>query len=344
MTPIRMALFGSGVFAHDAHLPALKRLTDQFDVVAVYSRSEVKAKALAAAAPHPADVYTDMAPVLERDDVDAVDIILPIAVQPAVVEAALKAGKHVISEKPVAPDVASGRALLATAAQLTQASGRIWMLAENFRFEPAFQQAAQIIRGGDLGRPIQFYWNTYVALRPQDKYYQTPWRRDNSFPGGFILDGGVHDIAAMRTMMGEVESVCAYVTQVRADLPPCDTLSATLRFDSGAFGIYTKTFVGAGPWDSFAHVVGDQGALRVNNGRLEVTRGGQTTSQAFALDNVEAELADFARCIQRGRVDVSTPEQGLQDVAILEAMFDSAREGRAVEPARVVAAQQARKT
>jgi predicted dehydrogenase len=278
-----------------------------------------------------------MAAVLARDDVDAIDIILPIAMQPAVVEAALTAGKHVLSEKPVAPDVASGRRLLDTAARLTQSFGRVWMLAENFRFEPAFQRARELIRSGCLGRPIQFYWNTYVALDPQNKVYKTPWRRDNSFPGGFLLDGGVHDIAAMRTMMGEVQSVSAYVTQVRSDLPPCDTLSATLRFDSGAFGIYTRTFAASGPWDSFAHVIGDEGALRVNNGRLELTRGAKTTSQSFAIDNVEAALVDFARCIEEGRVDKSTPEQGLQDVAILEAMFDSARKGLAVNPARIVA-------
>jgi predicted dehydrogenase len=337
MAPIRLAILGSGIFAREAHLPALKALADRFEVVAIYSRNAANAAALAASVPHPVDSYSDIAPVLARDDVDAVDIILPIAVQPAIVEAALKAGKHVISEKPVAPDVASGKALLQTAARLTQASRLVWMVAENFRYEAAFQRAGQIVRQGEIGRPVQFWWNTYVALTPQNKYYQTAWRRDNSFPGGFLLDGGVHEIAAMRAMMGEVESVAAFVTQVRDDLPPADTLSAALRFDSGVFGIYTKTFVAEGPWESFAHVIGDRGALRVNTGRLELTTGGETTTQTFAIDNVQAELADFARAIEMGKVLQGTPEEALQDVAVLEAMFDSAREGRAVEPARIVA-------
>jgi predicted dehydrogenase len=284
------------------------------------------------------DTYSDLAPVLAREDVDAVDIVLPIAVQPGVVEAALRAGKHVISEKPVAPDVATGKRLLQTAGELTRASGRVWMVAENYRYEEAFQRAGEKIRNGDIGRPVQFYWNTYINISPQDKYYQTAWRRDNSFPGGFILDGGVHNIAAMRTIMGEVESVSAFVTQVREDLPPADSLSATLRFESGAFGVFTKTLAAEGPWDDFAHVIGDRGALRVNPGRLEVTSGDKTTTQSFEIDNVRAELADFARIIQEGKALHSTPGQALQDVAILEAMFDSAREGRPVEPARIVAA------
>ena len=337
MAPIRLALFGSGIFARDAHLPALNALADRFEVVAIYSRSQANAAALAKSVPHPVDTYSDIAPVLAREDVDAVDIILPIAVQPGVVEAALRAGKHVISEKPVAPDVATGKRLLETAAQLTRASGQVWMVAENIRYEDAFQRAGESIRNGEIGRPVQFYWNTFINIRPQDKYYQTTWRRDNSFPGGFILDGGVHDIAAMRTMMGEVESVSAFVTQVREDLPPADSVSATVRFDSGAFGIFTKTFAAEGPWDGFAHVIGDRGALRVNPEVLEITAGGLKTTQSFEIDNVKAELADFARIVQEGKALRSTPEQALQDVAILEAMFDSARAGRTVQPARIVA-------
>jgi predicted dehydrogenase len=60
----------------------------------------------------------------------------------------------------------------------------------------------------------------------------------------------------MRAMMGEVESLSAFVTQVREDMPPADTLNATLRCANGAFGIFTKTFAAEGPWDNFAHVIG----------------------------------------------------------------------------------------
>ena len=337
MLPIRLALIGSGIFAREEHLRAIKLLPDQYEVVAIYSRSQANAAALAKTLPHKVDAYSDLAVVLARTDVDAVDIVLPIAVQPAVIEAALRAGKHVISEKPVAPDVATGQHLLPMAAELTRASGKVWMVAENYRFEDAFRLAGECVREGQIGRPVQFFWNRFLNISPQDKYYQTTWRRDNSFPGGFILDGGVHDIAAVRAIMGEVASVSAFVTQVRDDLPPCDTLSATLRFDSGAFGTYTKTFAAEGPWDSAAHVIGDRGALRVSSRQLEVTADGHTSSQPFAIDNVRAELEDFARCVGQGRVLRSTPEEALQDVAIFEAMFESARQGRAIEPARIVA-------
>ena len=332
MSPIRLALIGSGIFAREEHLRVLKGLPDQYEVVAIYSRSLANAAALAGTLPHAADAYSDLAPLLARADVDAVDIVLPIAVQPPVIEAALRAGKHVISEKPVAPDVATGRRLLHTAAELTRVSGKVWMVAENFRYEEAFQQAGAALRDGQIGRPVQLFWNGYSNISPQNKYYKTPWRRDNSFPGGFLLDGGVHDMAGLRTLMGEVDSLSAYVAQLRDDLPPADTLSATLRFASGAFGVFTKTFAAEGPWPSFAHVIGDRGALRVNTSQLEITAGGLTTTQSFEIDNVRAELADFARIVQEGKPMRSTPAEALRDVALLEAMFDSGREGRPVHP------------
>jgi predicted dehydrogenase len=122
---------------------------------------------------------------------------------------------------------------------------------------------------------------------------------------------------------------------VRPDLPPADSLSATLRFANGAFGVYTQTFAADGPWDRFAHVIGDQGALRVDTRRLEVTASGQTISHAYEIDNVQAELADFARVIQDNQPLRSSPAEALKDVALLEAMFESARTGRAVAPAHI---------
>jgi predicted dehydrogenase len=134
MALIRLALLGSGIFACEEHLRALNALADRFEVVAIYSRRAANAAALAKTLPHPVDVYADITAVLARTDIDAVDIVLPIAVQPAVIEAALRAGKHVLSEKPAAPDVATGKRLLQTAAELTRASGKVWMVAENFRY------------------------------------------------------------------------------------------------------------------------------------------------------------------------------------------------------------------
>lgn len=335
MPPIRLAILGSGIFARDSHLPALKALDDTFEIVAIYSRNAETASSLATTLLGDVQTYTELAPLLARADIDAVDIILPIAVQPALIEAALKAGKHVISEKPVAPDVASGRELLQTAKQFTVNSNLVWMIAENIRYEPVFQQAGDLLQRGDLGKPIQLIWTTAFPVNQKNKYYHTAWRRDNSFPGGFILDGGVHNIAAIRAVMGEIDSLSAYVTQVRPDLPPADTLCATFRFANGAIGIWTHTVAASSPWlNASMQILGEGGAMQVNSRQLDISIDGKQSSQAFQVDAIKQELADFARVIQ-GSPMRSTPAQALQDVAVIQAILESARTGNAVKPERI---------
>ena len=336
MAPIRIAVLGSGLFARDAHLPVLKSMPDQFEIVALYGRRAENATALSETFDTPIPVYTDADELFAREDIDAVDVILPIPVQPAIVEAALRAGKHVISEKPIAPDVATGKQLIETAGPMAEEKKLIWMVAENLRFEEAYQAAGAAIQRGEIGLPLQFSWNVASSLNTQNKYYHTSWRRDNSFPGGFLLDGGVHNIAAMRMIMGEVESVYAFVTQVRIDLPPTDTFSATLRFDSGAFGTLTLSFAAGEDWSSEINVVGDHGRLRVNPQELEVITAARNSTHTYAVNTVREELTDFARAIQYGGTFPDTPQQALQDVAIIEAILESARTGTAIKPARVV--------
>src|SRR5262245_13593345 len=96
--PIRMAFIGAGVFARDGHLPAIQSLAPAYQIVAVYSRTQANADAFARQLPGPVDTYTELPPLLARQDIEAVDILLPIDVMPAVIEQALLEGKHVISE------------------------------------------------------------------------------------------------------------------------------------------------------------------------------------------------------------------------------------------------------
>jgi predicted dehydrogenase len=344
MAPIRIALLGSGIFAREAHAPALRALEDTYTVTAIFSQRLDQANALAATFPHPVATYSDMAALLARPDIDAVDSVLPIALQPSAIEAALRAGKHVMSEKPAAPDVASGLHLLQVAEQYRQASGRIWMVAENFRYARLYQAARASIEQDEIGRPLQVSWSRYVAMNQENKYYHTAWRRDNSFPGGFILDGGVHDIAALRTVVGDVDSVSALMIQARADLPPADTLAATLRFAGGAIGTFSMTFVHGIPWDSPMYVVGEKGALRLSShsgrqvlGLMRTGEGSAPTSareETFAEeDTILAELADFAQAIAGGVSIRGSSIEAVRDVAVVEAMFASAEQGRRVTPA-----------
>lgn len=120
---------------------------------AVYSRSESSARTFAAFAqsnlnsgeiPFYHDeggAETSLDALLARDDVAFVIVVLPINTQPEVIVRALKAGKHVLSEKPIARDVKSALELIQTYEEVYKPKGLSWRVAENFEAEPAYLEA-----------------------------------------------------------------------------------------------------------------------------------------------------------------------------------------------------------
>lgn len=330
--PIRVALIGAGVFAQDAHVPSLLRHPDRFEIVAVYSRTQASAAALAEQIPQDVDLYTDLDALLARRDIEAVDIVLPINVQAGMIPAALAAGKHVLSEKPIAPDIMTARQLLSTYA--TRQASAVWMVGENWRYEDAYIRAAALIQEGAIGTPVTSAWISYTSFSPQSKYYHTTWRRDGSVPGGFLLDGGVHHIAAMRMVLGEITAVTATARQVSPDLKPLDTLSASVSFDNGVLGTYLVTYAAGAGWTPSFDIVGTEGTLRVQRRQIELTRGEETEQiDVDGYNGVEWELVAFADAIRHGSAHRNTPEAGLRDLAVIEAMLQAAKTGRRVEPA-----------
>ena len=328
--PIRLALIGAGIFARDAHMPALLDLPDFFEIVAIYSRSQKSAMALAASLPHEVPVYTDLLELLANGNIEAVDVLLPIDVMPDVVTMALEAGKHVISEKPIAPTVSGGKALIEA---YSSCASQVWMVAENYRYEEAFIRASELVSQQLIGRPLICNWPLQIPMDSRNKYYHTRWRRSGNYPGGLLLDSGVHHVAAMRQVLGEIESVSAIKAQMRSDLAPADTLSASLEFENGAIGSYSVTFASAEPHPTALHIAGERGNLRDTLDKIELTVDGRTdTINLSGGKGVWAELKAFATAIRCGEEHRNPPHQALQDVAVFEAMLRSADINHRVAP------------
>lgn len=331
--PIRIGLIGAGIFTRDAHLPALLALQDRFHIVSIYSRTKdraaERAAQCAAALPHPVEATDDLAGLLGRADIEAVAVVLPIDHLADTVDAALSAGKHVISEKPIAPTREAAEHLIARYADHPD---QVWMVGENWRYEAAFEQAAWVVHTGGIGRVHTVNWTIHIAMLPdQNKYYATEWRRAGTFMGGFLLDGGVHHIAALRLIAGEIEAVAAFGASFRPDLPPADTLTAALRFASGAVGSYTVTFATAfnGPHPDLV-VVGENGVLTAGRTRWAVTTPDSSTAQSVTSAAVEREYVAFADAIRRGMPHRNTPQSALTDLRVVEAMLHSWETGKVI--------------
>lgn len=122
------------------------------------------------------DLYSDDSGVgktyhdlLLRDDIDAVILALPITKQPEYIEAALTAGKHVLSEKPIAADIKRAQHLIQYYKSDKVKGNATWAVAENFRFLDSFLYARQEIE--KLGRVLGFRVKVFGNVKVADKYY-----------------------------------------------------------------------------------------------------------------------------------------------------------------------------
>ena len=147
---------------------------------AVYSRSQKSAEALASECKTSLEIYHDIPEtpgrsvddLLKRKDIDAVIVCLPILVQPEIIRKALEAGKHVLSEKPIAKDVETAEQLIQWREQSSVSS--LWMVGENLRFiDPVIYGASQLKEiGGEL---VTFSMNLFTLVDEDNKFYQTEW-------------------------------------------------------------------------------------------------------------------------------------------------------------------------
>lgn len=316
--PIQLAVIGAGIFARDAHIPAILAAGERYQIRMICARTPESAQRLAAQIPYPVETSTDVDAVLARPDIEAVDIVVPIADLPALIEKALAQGKHVISEKPIAPDVATGRRLLPL-----QPDGVVWMVAENYRYNADYDQMKALIQSGEIGKPLLAHYVLHMPVMPDNKYFNSAWRQNGSFRGGWFLDGGVHHVAALRLIFGEIVEVSATVD--------ADSLIANLTFASGLLGNYSVTYAAGSSRFITLSVRGENGGIRLDAQGIEVTSGKETRTLPSARTfTVDAEFVGFAEAIRDGKPHRSPAREALQDLAVVEAMLDSAESGKRI--------------
>ncbi|PPQ65072.1 hypothetical protein CVT24_003026 [Panaeolus cyanescens] len=364
-----VALLGAGIFAKEAHLPALATLGNAAPPLkAVYSRSEKSAQDLADAAKaalnsvpdvyYDANVNSNLDTLLARSDISAVIIALPITLQPSIVIKALAAGKHVISEKPVAPDVKGGRELIKTYNEVYKPRGLVWRIAENFEAEPGYRAVGAAIRGGKIGDVIFFKTVVVNNIDKESKWYKTPWRTIPDYQGGFLLDGGVHFVAALRVMLSRpLTQVSSFASLNKEYLKPHDTIHAIVKAGDNITGTAELTWAfptaarpqadtwvitGSDGWIAVNHVYRPNApaVIRVVTKSLVKHEGKPDEEKEEVLEipseGIAAELKSFFGAIvgQDDGLGLGDPQAALSDVAFIEAALNS--DGQVVDLIKLV--------
>ncbi|KAF2453248.1 oxidoreductase-like protein family [Lineolata rhizophorae] len=327
---IGIAIVGSGIFAKEQHLPAIQQ-TPSLELKAVYSRSLKSARSLAEGTPN-VDIYCDeestktYQDLIKRDDIKAVIIALPILAQPKYIRAALEAGKHVLAEKPVAENVEAAVELINWCHKNVDSSRVTFGIAENFRFLDSFLYAAEQVKS--LGKVLHFKVRVHMLTKPGSKYFETPWRKVPEYQGGFLLDGGVHFVAATRLLL-QPENAPARVSsmsaQIQPHLPPVDTLDATWRTKTGVTGTFSVSF--GTPLEGTEYSIGcEGGVVTVQDSTVKVSKPTGEEKREFPGEGtgVKQEVKAWAESLVSGSQNPrQTPEEALADLTILEAMLRS---------------------
>jgi predicted dehydrogenase len=244
-----------------------------------------------------------------------------------VTAAALKAGKHVIVEKPLAANMLQAKKMLGLDRDHTQ----VKLLAENFRYRALFNSAREIINEGKIGRPYGVVWNIFhhVDAKYSD-YARTDWRLHHRYPGGFVTDGGVHHVAALRLLFGDIRSGRAVTKSVNPVIGEIDTMMLHFETDQGVSGELNFFYSAIGYSDEAMHVLGNKGSLIIRNGEIILKRDDFTEQIEKIEDDggFYGELKNFYEAIREGKALKSPFLEGYKDLEVILSAIKSAQSGR----------------
>ncbi|KAL4914332.1 hypothetical protein BDW62DRAFT_220223 [Aspergillus aurantiobrunneus] len=327
---VNVAIIGGGIWAREQHLPAVEA-AKELNLKAVFSRSFASAQSVADRASCPVDLYSNdsdkgYTDLLRRPDIDAVIISLPIPNQAQYIREALKAGKHVLSEKPVCANVQEAEDLIKW--YRSEIKDATWAVAENFRFLNSFIDAAEQLKS--LGRIIGFQGREHMFIEPDFPFHLTEWRRNPTHQGGYVLDFGVHFMASLRMLLAvqpgnEVARVSAFTNLIQPHLRPVDTADAILRTRSGVTGtfqIHRGTTLRAGELT----VACEKGSVTVEWDKVTIRRDGQEEVRKVANEGygVAPVVRAWGESIFGGKLSWGQgPEAALGDLELIELMLRS---------------------
>lgn len=324
-TKVRLGIVGAGIASRELHLPALRKLEDIFTISAVTSRTRKKAEEFSNLVGNDPEVFDTFEEMLRSGAVDAVALAVPIALNPVMIKSAVEASIPVICEKPLAPSTSSALNLLNLPTDVPV------YIAENYRHIEVYRKAAELVKEGAIGDPLIFNWRKWVDFGIENKYVQTKWRRDPSHVGGFISDGGVHDVAALRMILGEVLQISGFSKQSHDYTGAEDTIVFNMKLENGTLGNYS-VFYGSPIAKNRLEIVGSKEALTIDKAMATLNISGKYKEE-FLVNKTEGfieEFRDFYRVLNGQANKLGNVHEAFKDLATVEAGLVSARENRII--------------
>jgi len=327
--PVRWAVVGCGDITNKAVAPAINDHPEA-RLVAFFSNTLERAEQMRGE--HGAlRASSDLAETVEADDVDAVYIASPVHRHAAETIAAIRAGKHVIVEKPMALTVEAGERMIEAADR----AGVHLTVAYYRRFFPKSRKIRALLDDGAIGTPIvcEITICSRLHLDPDHPKY---WRLlPDQGGGGALMDVGSHRLDLACYWLGEPVQVCGFADTIeRDDIQVPDTESLLARMKSGAHVHCTASWAIAARADDLV-MRGSEGALIArphDRAPLLLVRGAREAQLDLPpAENWHSPLVDdFTRAILEGRSPEFTARDGIQASRIMEGCYCSSKTGKTV--------------
>jgi UDP-N-acetyl-2-amino-2-deoxyglucuronate dehydrogenase len=343
--PLGIGIVGAGVIGN-VHAGALGELPDLARVVAVADPREDSGRGLAEATG--ATWYADMDDLLESPDVEAVIIATPSGMHPDHAIQAARAGKHIISEKPMAISP-GGLARMVTAVE--ESGVEMAVIFQN-RLSRDIVKAKRAVEAGMIGKPVlgnaSVHWHRTSEYYAANGGWRGTWALDG---GGSLMNQSVHTIDLVQWIMGGVASVSANIATLTHDIESEDTATASVVYRSGALGTIQGTTSASQDWPVRVEVVGTGGRVVIEKGVLTAWAGDSeltddlltATDQAFVDGWVPDEpfgashrrqLKLILEALREGETPPVPASEARKAVDVILAIYESARTGRRVSVPR----------
>ena len=335
---IRFALVGCGRIA-GKHFEALERHADRAELVAV---CDTEPAALAAATRQTkVPGFSSMGQLLAGSNAEVIVLASPSGLHAVQTIEAAEAGRHVVTEKPMATRWHDGKAMVAAC---DKAGVRLFVVKQNRR-NATIQLLKRAIDRRRFGRIYMVAVNVFWS-RPQAYYDSASWRGTWEFDGGAFMNQASHYVDLLDWLIGPVESVHAFTATLARHIEVEDTGVANIRWRSGALGSVNVTMLTHKQnFEGSLTVIGEKGTARI--GGVAVN---EIEKWEFAEpDPDDAKVKDasyqtgsvygfghplyYDNVIQalRGEVTAETDgREGLRSLELLIGIYLSARDGRTV--------------
>lgn len=339
-------IVGLGMIA-DYHARAIAA-SEGGKLVGVAGRSPEKAKAFAAK--HGARIVeADAAALVAHPEIDVLCVTTPNAAHLEPVLAAVRAGKHLVVEKPVEVTLEKIDAIVAA----VERAGVILAPIFQSRFGEGARKLKAALDAGRFGRLALA--SAYVKWQRKPAYYVNSWHGVAALDGGGVLmNQAIHAIDLLQWFAGMPAAVFAFQGRcVHAAIEGEDTAAAALRFENGAFGTIEASTAAFPGWAQAIELCGEHGSARLEDDRLvrwefrearpedrEVlaaaadnsVRSGASAPNAIGIEGHRRQIQELIDAVRSGRPLSLDAREARKAVAIIRAIYDSAARHAPVKP------------